>query len=397
MLYPFNAAYYSAAHRPRIADLLVSDLDTAEHLWGGPDHSKAFRNLLVGLPEARGETWQSWITMGEMELTDDPFFYVLHQIQEVEGKKVDRWGLYAALDINDPKLYIHEDVLPEGVERARQGMEACEADIAPIFVGCEESIGGELRELLRHSCIDREPLLRAQDTKYGSHAVWEVREAGVEERIKMLFQGAPLFLLDGHHRLAAARENNRAGLGDGKILVCVCSMARTDTLILPIHRALHYERWMLPEVMMADLVRAGCRISEDESLKVNTIGNFLESYHSLEPYCVVLHSHQEKPRLVHLPRAQKEANELRMLPVACLDFGVLAQHAQATAIPVSSASLLLDQLALDQAQVGFFLPAASPAQVRGIALARSRMPRKSTRFAPKPALGLICRPWMSSG
>jgi uncharacterized protein (DUF1015 family) len=397
MLYPFNAAYYSLKHRPRIGDLTVSDLDTAEHLWGGPDHSKAFRNLLVGQPETRSETWQAWISAGEFELTDQPFFYVLHQVQEVDDKRVDRWGLYAAIDVSVPKLYTHEDVLAEGVERARQGLEACEADLAPIFVGCEESLGGELRELLRFACHKQKPIMTLDDSKYGLHSVWNITEAGIEERIKTFFESAPLFLLDGHHRLAAARENQRLGLGDGKILVCVCSMAQTDTLILPIHRAVSYERWMLPDVMEGDLVRAGCRISEVDELRVNTIGKFLETYHSLEPFCVLLHSHQERPRLVHLPRAQKETNELKMLPVACLDFAVLAQHAQATAIPVANLAQLLDQLALDQAQVGFFLPAASPAQVRAIALARSRMPRKSTRFAPKPALGLICRPWNSSG
>jgi hypothetical protein len=132
-------------------------------------------------------------------------------------------------------------------------------------------------------------------------------------------------------------------------------------------------------------------------LKVGTIATFLESYKSTEPYCVLLHSHHERPRLLHLPRAQREAQELRMLPVASLDFAVLNQYAQINAIPVSSPAQLLEQLALDQVQVGFFLPASTPAQVRAIALGRSRMPRKSTRFVPKPTLGLLCRPWTSSG
>ncbi|MGZ3695200.1 MAG: hypothetical protein ACXWQO_13755, partial [Bdellovibrionota bacterium] len=168
-------------------------------------------------------------------------------------------------------------------------------------------------------------------------------------------------------------------------------------LILPIHRAVHYERWMLPEVMVADLERTGCRVSEPEDLRVANIAEFLENYHSSEPFCVILHSHHEKPRLLHLPRAQRETPELQMLPVSCLDFAVLNQYAQINAIPVSGLNLLLEQLALDQVQVGFFLPSSSPAQVRAIAFARSRMPRKSTRFVPKPTLGLLCRPWTSSG
>lgn len=397
MLHPFVAAYYSAKPRGRLAELTVSDLDTAEHLWGGPDRSRAFRNLLVGSPEQRGEAWQAWVSTGEIELAEEVAYYALHQVQEVEGERVDRWAVYAALEVHEAGLHVHEDVLPEGVERARQGMEACESDLAPIFVGCEESIGGELRELLRGACAGRAPLLSFTSDRYGQHSVWELKDKKFGPMIRALFTGTPLFLLDGHHRLAAAKENARAGLGDGKILACICSVARTDTLILPIHRAVHYERWMLPEVLLADLERVGCRIAEHPDLRVGTIEEFLKSYRSQEPYCVVLHSHHERPRLVQLPRATKEKQELQLLPVACLDFAVLNQYAQVTAIPVSGAPLLLEQLALDQVQVGFFLPPSTPAQVRAIALARSRMPRKSTRFVPKPTLGLICRPWVSSG
>ncbi|MGZ3695697.1 MAG: DUF1015 family protein, partial [Bdellovibrionota bacterium] len=203
MLYPFHAAYYSSKHRARLADLTVSDLDTAEHLWGGPDYSRAFRNVLVGPPEQRGEAWQAWVSGGDIDLSDDLSFYALHQVQEVEGQKVDRWAVYGALDVHEPQLFVHEDVLPEGVERARQGTEACEADMAPIFVGCEESIGGELRALLSAACVGRDPLLSFASGKFGTHSVWEISEANMGAELKRLFRGSPLFLLDGHHRLAA--------------------------------------------------------------------------------------------------------------------------------------------------------------------------------------------------
>ena len=124
MLLPFSAAYYSPKNRAVLSELIVADLDTAEHLWGGCDSSRSFRNVLVGPTEQRGEIWQAWISGGEVELTDSELFYVLHQSHRVEGKLIDRWGIYAAVSVNDQALFIHEDVLPEGVERARQGTEA---------------------------------------------------------------------------------------------------------------------------------------------------------------------------------------------------------------------------------------------------------------------------------
>ncbi len=335
-----------------------------------------------------------------MELSDDDCFYVLHQSQTVEGLPIDRWALYAAVGVSDQTLFTHEDVLPEGVERARQGTEACESDLAPIFVGCEEGVGTLLRDLLSAYCCDRQPFLHFETPELGSHSVWPVSDRAVSAGIQKLFEGTPLFLLDGHHRLAAARENFRLGMGDGRILSCVCSMGCNDTQILPIHRALHYERWMLPDALYADIIRAGGKLSEPPGLRVGAISEFLETYippQGTGPFCVVLHSHAVKPVLVELPQAHKLPPQLATLAVACADAWIMNDHPQATVIPVPSIELALQQLALDQAQAAMFLPASLPAQVRAIALSRLRMPRKSTRFIPKPALGLLCRPWISSG
>lgn len=397
MLHPFHAAFYSARNRQQLAQLVVSDLDTTEHLWGGRDSSKSFRNVLVGATEHRGEIWQAWISSGEVDLADDDGFYVLHQSQRLEGRLIDRWALYGAIGVEDQGLFIHEDVLPEGVERARQGTEACESDLAPIFVGCEEGKGLMLRELLSSYCRERKPFLRFETLEKGAHTVWVMDGAEAVRQAKELFAGTPLFLLDGHHRLAAARENFRLGMGDGRILACVCSMAPSDTLILPIHRAVNYERWMLPDALFADLVRSGCKLTELDSLRVSGIADYLNGHHSIGPYCIVQHSHSTKPTLVELPAVLSLPEQLADLSVAALDTGVLGEHLQATVMPVPSVDMALQQLALDQAQAAFFLPASSPAQVRSVALGKLRMPRKSTRFVPKPALGLLCRPWTSTG
>jgi hypothetical protein len=170
-------------------------------------------------------------------------------------------------------------------------------------------------------------------------------------------------------------------------------MGRTDTLILPIHRTVTYERWTLPDALAGDLVRAGCKVSERPELRVDTISEFLETHSSTSPFCVVQHSHASRPSLVELPVLAKLPAQLSSLAVAALDVGVVAEHPQSTVMPAPSLDLALQQLALDQAQAAFFLPASTPGQVRAIALSRLRMPRKSTRFIPKPALGLLCRPW----
>lgn len=393
MLYPFIAAHYSKKNLEKIGSLAVSDLDTVEHLWGAVDSSLAFRNVLVGPPEQRGELWQSWISSSEIVVAEDSLYYVLHHVEEADGHKIDRWAVFGAIQVDDPLLYIHEDVLPEGVERARQGAEACESDMASVFVGCDEATGASLRKLLPEAVAGKEPMLRYLENSSSVHELWALNHPATEGALKKLFADAPLFLLDGHHRLAAARENARLGIGDGKILACVCSMAPTDTLILPIHRAVSLDRWMLADAMEADLVRAGCRTRELSRVHPQTIQESLRDIKPGEAACIALHGHSDRPLLVQLPAATHLPEALASLAVACLDEGVLAKIQGARSMPVAAIPLALELLALDQAQVAFFLPPVSPAQVRAVAAAKLKMPRKSTRFVPKPPLGLICRPW----
>ncbi len=397
MLEPFFAAYYSKKNLQQISALAVSDLDSAEHLWGGTDNSRSFRNVLVGSPEKRGETWQAWISTGEIDLAEERILYILRQSCEVEGKKIDRWGLYCALDIHDQNLFIHEDVIAEGVERARQATEACESDLAPIFVGCDESLAKDLRAILEESVANLSPMISHQELDGSRHEVWPLVQQATTMALQAIFEGAPLFLLDGHHRLAAAKENNRLGMGDGKILACICSMGSMDTLILPIHRTIHHEGWMLPEVFYADLTRAGCRIVELPELRVGAISEFIGQVKVGEPFAVTLHSHADKPKMIYFPPDAKLPPQLASLAVARFDYTVMQQYPNVSCIPVAKLDAALDALATDQAHAAIFLPPARPSEVRAIALSKLKMPRKSTRFVPKPSLGLICRPWMNSG
>lgn len=377
----------------KIGALAVSDLDTVEHLWGSVDSSLAFRNVLVGPPEQRGELWQAWINASEVVLAEEPLYYVLHHVEESDGRKIDRWAVFGSIQVDDPLLFIHEDVLPEGVERARQGAEACESDMASVFVGCDEEVGESLRAILSQAVTGTQSMLRYNENSTTAHELWALTHSAAEENLKKLFAKAPLFLLDGHHRLAAARENARLGIGDGKILACVCSMGPTDTLILPIHRAVTLDRWMLADAMEGDLVRAGCKVRELSRVHPQTIQESLSKMQPGEAACIALHGHSSRPLLVQLPSVAQLPGPLANLAVACLDEGVLAKVSGIRSMPVAAIPLALELLALDQAQVAFFLPAVSPAQVRAVAAGKLKMPRKSTRFVPKPPLGLICRPW----
>ena len=223
--------------------------------------------------------------------------------------------------------------------------------------------------------------------------IWKVEDAAAEESLQALFRNRGLYLLDGHHRLAAARENQRLGIGDGKILACICSMEKEDTLILPIHRIVHCDRWILQDAFVADLIREGCKVIERLDVHPQNIASALQRVPNGEPIAFALHAHSNRVLEVKFPTQYKQPESLASLPVVALDFGIFHKLEKLTSIPVTDVNMALDQLAADQAQVAFFLAPLSAAQVRTVARAGLKMPRKSTRFIPKPALGMLMRPW----
>ncbi|NUM88310.1 MAG: DUF1015 family protein [Bdellovibrionales bacterium] len=397
-LLPYQGVVYSRRNRAQFGRLAVSDLDTAENLWGGADASLSFRNVLVGSPEQRSQIWQAWISAGELEMEDHRGFHVLRpEFQGEDGTARTRWALLGSAHVDGGKILTHENVIAEGVERARQATESCEADIAPIFCGCDDEAGAELRRMLPSMVSDAPPLIEFTDGTQAKISFWSIHAPRAVQSLADLFRNRDLFLLDGHHRLAGAKENQRHGLGDGQILACVTSMREEDIAILPIHRVVHCQRWILQDTLQAELVALGCRLRELPGYGPHEVRRALRDLGSARLYCLMVHAHSNRLWQVEFGGGLEAALPLASLPVHHLDEAVLKNVEGSVAIPVPDDRLALEQLALDQAQVGFFLPPARADQVRDVARCGLVMPRKSTRFVPKPPLGLVCRPWSLSG
>jgi uncharacterized protein (DUF1015 family) len=395
-LHPIFAAHYSGQAKDQLQHLAVTDLDSAQNIWGGSDSSIAFRNVLVGPTSQRSDTWQSWLSSGIIEYKEQLAFYVLKQTFTINGQTRERWGVICALDLEDTSLIIHEDVVDEGVERARQATEACEGDLAPIFVGYDEILATKIRSYLEQVLVGVPVLLNYQDPSQQSstHSIWEITGSKQIREIQDLLRGEKLFLLDGHHRLAAARSNWRQGLGDGKILACVCSFAPQDTAILPIHRVVHNSAWILTDRLIEDWTQLGCQIKEIATVQPSHFQEQINQLINGDLCCLMLHAHANKILELRFPsHLEKIPIEERDMAVAHLEYYLSSSFKNATVIPVTDPGFALEQLALEQAQVAIFLPSLRPFQIKRVASAGLRLPRKSTRFVPKPALGLIMRPW----
>ena len=385
---PFTGAYYSGSYRESMQSLAVPNWTAAE-LWGNKESPWNFRNCLVGTAEECAAVWKRWQLDGVFDRDGDSTFFVLKQVFRFRGRTHERWGVFGALSAVDGNVHVHEDVSLEGAENTRHRFELSRADLTPIFAGIEESHHERLRTLLAGLTEGRVPLVLYQENKNAFHVLWKIESAAERDKVSRFFDDKKFYLLDGHHRFRGAQDNFKRGLGDGRLLSCVTTMASEDLLILAIHRAVIHEQWLLPELALEDLKRLGCETVRRVRWTQETFADAVFSTNWKEGDFYFLPVQSAELFLMKLPPAQG-ANSL---VVERVEREIFAKIPGASLLPVNDLPFLADQLASGQAQAAIILPPVPAQAVRRVADAGKVMPRKSTQFYPKPALGLICRPW----
>lgn len=385
-LQAFRGATYSPHLRPMIQNLAVP-MWSADELWGEKDSEQNFRNCLVGEPKACAETWKDWLGSGVFSVDAEFSFYILEHRFSFRGKAYQRWAVFGTLSVDERFLKLHEGVSLDGVENTRERFAQSAADLTPIFVGTPESDYAELRAVLEPLVRGKKEKLIYEENPETIHRLWRISDSEGCAAIEKFFRGRELYLLDGHHRVHGARENQKRGLGDGRLLACVCSMAPEDLLILPIHRAVLFEEWLSPGRALSQLEQSGCELVSRQRWSKEGLAQQI-----LDPPL-------EKNEFYLIPAQSAEIYRLRVpamktkLVVEHIEQEIFSAIPGANLLPVNDVQFLVEQLARGQAQAGILLPSVEPAIVRFYADANLVMPRKSTQFFPKPAIGLVCRPW----
>ena len=387
-LHPISASFYSDKLKLKIDDLAVPAW-SANELWGKKTEVNHFRNCLVGTIDQCSGNLSDWYANGIVVKESSPAYFILHQKFEFRGASYERWAVFGSIDLSEGVIKTHEEVYVQGVKLAAKRSKACESDLTPIFVGIEEKYQQECHKLAKGLVKGKNCILTYQESPNSIHTLWKVQESEEQLLLSNFFANKSYYLLDGHHRLKAAQINCKDGEGDGKIFACVTSMGSNDLLILPIHRLILQENWILPEAGLEALEAVGCkRVGETcwqpELLEEKQLPNLGANSFFFLPVQSTLLYHYE------LPDSQTD------LAVERLERDVLGKIPELQTLPVVEVSMLIDELAAGQAHAAIFLAPPTPKEVCSVADSGDKLPKKSTRFFPKPALGLLFRQWEES-
>lgn len=354
-----------------------------------------------------------------------PAFYLLREdFTGPDGRPASRTGFMAAVrlaEFSEGVILPHEETA-SGPKRDRlRLMEATEANLSPIFClysDPEREISGALEKATESSGGPDADIIDDAGTR---HRLWTVHDNQAVSFVKNALAEKTLLIADGHHRYETAltyrnarreQENNPAGAQPfDYLMVYLASMDGSAPQVLPIHRLVcglnpktvaglpnmlehDFEVTKIagedgagaltPAQQMGDLMATA-------SGNHNAFGLFLPKQNTF--YLLV--SRRTRPIL---GEETGHSEAWRSLEVSVLDQLVLAKtlgikkdEPNETA-HVNFVERTEEALAkAKDCDAAFFVNPISMTEIKAVAEAGEKMPRKSTYFHPKPLTGLIFR------
>lgn len=351
--------------------------------------------------------YQAWRDAGVLR-RDEPSLYVYEQ-RFYDDKR--RRGLFARLRLEPWSAGVvlpHEETLSKPKADRLELLRAVKANVSPVFALYEDprqELSGTLASICRQP-----PSAEARDDAGEDHLLWRISDPGVVSGISSFFTDKQLFIADGHHRYetALAYRDEAKSAEAGYVLTALVDFADPGLVVLPTHR-------LLAGLSGVSLRRLADRLGEYfqvvaatdepgpkaiEAALQQLNASALPAYGLYGPKPSGLRVLALKPEWRGVTLDPSHTPAWNQLDVAVLH-SILARILGLDAEDLASeryfsytrdAAAAVRQVQQDEAQLALLLRPTPATAIRDVALARDKMPQKSTYFYPKLATGLVINP-----
>lgn len=363
----------------------------------------------------------NWLAQGVLMQDANPAFYVFEHRFDHDGKTLSRWGLSAAVRLEDwstGNIRPHEAILKNPVGDRLRLMRSCNTNLSPIMGLLPFENNGMLS--LMQSQSDVTPSMTATTDDGVVHNMWVVTEEGLVNTIREVCAGTVMYIADGHHRyqtslLYQQERRDSASQYSGEeafnfTMVTLMDAADPGIRVLPIHRMVRIAE---PSIMATARERLDELFHLEQlppvgSTPKKTIDMWGETMQQRDPEGVVAGCYGlHEKNLCLLTPCQKDVI-LDMLPeghspawgelkVSQLHWAIL-QKVFSMNNPsgdsgqieyTKSATEAINRVDSGEFQLAFLLNRLPVSSILDIADAKDRMPQKCTYFYPKVPTGLV--------
>ncbi len=415
---PFRALHYDAG----VVDMdtvlappydVIDDVERDE-LYQRSEHNAV--RLILSREEDRyaaaGRDFAAWRTSGILVREPEPHYYFYAQeFAMPDGSTRERSGILASVRLEpfaDGNIMPHERTFPKAKADRMKIMEACHANLSPIF-GIYQSPDASIGEVCKRA-RRAAPWIDAGDNRGGRHRVWRIGDADSVAQLRAGYGATKVFIADGHHRYetALAYRDKRRAAGGGEtepfnyLLMYLCPMEESGLVILPTHRVWRggagtAESWLgkLEESFSIESVPVASPEELKSALEAETDKGVMAVRLRGRDGAVML-----RPRdWSAIEQALRDVPEpLRELDVTVLDAFVFGKVLGVDYLNDTEAGRMVytheddrafASVTTGDAEAAFLLRAPRIEEVQRVCEAGEVMPQKSTYFHPKLQTGLV--------
>lgn len=317
--------------------------------------------------------------------------YVVYRLRSGEHQQT---GVVVEVEVEayrDGRIRAHEATEPERVRRLESVLEETRLELVPLTLAHQPDAG--LRAALAAASADS-PDVRVA-TERVQQAAWIVRDAELARAIdKALPDVAPLYIADGHHRIAAADEfavrHHRPGTVAASDFILGALFPWDEVRILGYHRGVCRPAGRTADDLIAAIAGQSAIASVDAAgSDPPSAGPGVPAMH-LDGQWYRIRLNPAVP-----PNSPRDALDLAIFDVAilgsALEIADPATDPRVSPIPGTVDAAGLAQRCAERDEIGFLFHPPSPDQVRAISDAGQVMPRKATWFDPKARTGPFLR------
>jgi uncharacterized protein (DUF1015 family) len=393
LIAPFVGIRYQGEE---LSDLLCPPYDIISHAEQEALYSRHPHNMVrleFPLPEEEGGpyaaaacSWEAWRESGVLQQDPEPAFYVLQTDFTLSGRPCRRLGLFVGLhleSLQDGRVLPHEGTLAAAKADRLAMLEATWANFSPIW-GMYHNPA--VAALLPSACAG-EPVSRAEFADGSRCALWRVSDPETIAIISNLLGEGPVFIADGHHRYETAfafSQKHPAAEPPAPVnylLTLLVEAQDEGLIILPTHRAISGLDEAALEKMWVSLEQT-CELKSAPDLAV-LLTEVEQAEHTFGVY-----TKEKGAWLIELKQVEPETPPVKLLhkyilePALCdsCKFGYFKEAEKAIAAVEAG-----------EYQAAFFLRSLRSEELIRAALAKERLPGKSTYFWPKIPAGLVMR------
>jgi len=350
------------------------------------------KNLAEGNYSKAAQVLKQWLEDGTLMQESRKSFYVYEETFEVAGKKLNRTGFIALLNLenSDGNVLKHEKTLPKPLEDRLLLLRATKADLEPIFLLFEDS---ELEvESILKKAKESKPVLELVDEMGVRHKMWLLQGERCT-KIARLLEGQNLLIADGHHRYSTAltfmKESKSPGFKFK--MVYLLGTGSKGLLILPTHRGLLQvgnKSSFLKQIEKFFELEEKSKVEVFKLLEKAEVNCFAMLFQKKYFFCS-----EKKQGLVKKELESRKLPEvLQELPTTVLHSIVLEaclKENPKNIVFEKSVQKLVKGVEAGRLEAAFFLKATTLKQFEAVSKANQLMPPKSTYFYPKPLSGLV--------